>query len=357
MRPITSRQDLIEKTAKKLIPLHCLFELTYKCNIKCCHCCVLKERKKELNKWEIFKILEQLKDAGCLYLTFSGGEILVRKDFFEIAEYARKLNFAIRLFTNGMLINGKIADRIKTVKPLAVEISLYGFKNTHEKITQAKGSFDRTVQAIKLLRKRGIKVFTKTVILRQNSDEIWELEKFVRLELKAHWRGIGGGLFISPCNDGDKRPLNHRLTDMQMKRYIKEQLLRFKSINIKDIRRKVHGSEMICKVGLSTCNITPYGEVNPCAQIKLEKNNTLKNKSLLDIWRENEEIKKLRNLCMRDKKECWDCNLISYCVSCPGIALLECGSVLAKLPEACRQARIRREVHEELLEQSYGRKK
>ncbi|MBU4342944.1 MAG: radical SAM protein [Candidatus Omnitrophica bacterium] len=343
-------QDLIKKTAKKLIPIHCLFELTYNCNLSCVHCYVIKNEKKELNEREAFDILKQLKDAGCLYLTLSGGEIFVRKDFFEIAGYARKLNFALRLFTNGTLVNGKVADKIKALKPISVEISLYGFKNIHEKITQVKRSFDKAVRAIKLLVDRNIKVFVKTTLMKQNIDEIWKLKEFVGGSLKAGWRGIGGELLISPCDDGNRRPLNYRLDDEQLKNYIREEIKISKiskSFEKEFKPRKVKRNETLCGAGFVSCNITPYGELNPCVQIRLE-NNSLKDKSFMEIWKGHKEIRALRNMRMADKEDCWGCELISYCFVCPGVALLESGSLTAKLPEACRQARIKKEIYEEI---------
>ena len=65
----------------------------------------------------------------------------------------------------------------------------------------------------------------------------------------------------------------------------------------------------------------------------------------MKVWKEHREIKRLRSLHMFDRKECRNCQFISYCFICPGIALLEKGSLLSKLPEACRQAKIRKEVY------------
>ena len=344
MASIKSYRTLYGKAAKELIPLYCLFELTYRCNLNCVHCYIVKNRKKEINKYEVFNILEQLKKAGCLYLTFSGGEIFIRKDFFEIANYAQKLNFALRLFTNGTLIDEKIANKIRSLNSVSVEITLYGFEKTHEEVTQAKGSFSKAIKAIRLLKKREIKVFAKTVLMKQNADEIWKLKDYAKRTLKIGWMGTGGSFLLSPCNDGNRKPLNYRPSDEQLKDYIKEELQQLgKSYK----PRKVEGDERLCADFLTSCSITPYGEVNPCVQIKFKKNNDLNNRPFMQIWRDNEEIKRLRGLRMKDKKDCWGCNLINHCLVCPGVALLECGSLLAKLPEACRQAKIRKEIYEE----------
>ena len=58
-------------------------------------------------------LFDQLADAGVFFLTMSGGEILLRKDFFEILEYARNLKFCVKLKTNAVLIGKRQADRIR----------------------------------------------------------------------------------------------------------------------------------------------------------------------------------------------------------------------------------------------------
>lgn len=345
---ITSYKSLEKKLREKLIPFHCLFELTYKCNLKCVHCYIVDDRREEIKTNEAFNLLDQLKEAGCLYLTFSGGEIFLRKDFFKIAFHAKKLNFALRLFTNGTLITSKTAEKIKRLKPIAVEISLYGFQNTHDEITQVKDSFSKTIKAIKLLRDRGINVSVKTILLKQNGDQIWDLKKFVQNELKVAWVGIGAATLISPCDDGSKRPLNYRVADLQLKKYIREEFLELKKLNEKFKLLRSKEDDFICAAGLFTCNITPFGELNPCVQIRL-KENRIKNKSLLEIYRNHEGFKMIRGLRMKDVKECINCKYIKFCFRCPGIALLEEGSLTSKLPEACRQAELRKKVYDEFF--------
>lgn len=338
---------LFTKAAKEIIPLNCLFELTYACNLGCIHCYIAKKEKRRLlTKEEVFSILEQLKTIGCLFLTLSGGEIFLRKDFFEIAAYARKLDFALSLFTNGSLINKDIARKIKGLSPFRVEISLYGFKETHDRITGVEGSFDRTIGGIRLLRENGVRALVKTVLMRQNSAEVWELHSFIERELKVDIRGYGGSFLISPRDNGSKEPLEYRLTDMQMKNHIAEsnRHFNFKRYFTKLKRHVVTDNDSFCGAGRSTCNITPFGEVNPCVQIRIEEDNNLRNKSFIEIWRDNEAFAKIRQLRFRDRKECLGCEDASYCfVFCQGVNLLEKGALTAKISEYCRRAKFMKE--------------
>ena len=106
----------------------------------------------ELTTAECLHVVDQLADLGVFNLALSGGEILVRRDLFEIAEYARSKRFLLRLFTNGTLIKPANADRIAALHPFAVEISVYGADAaTHDAITQCPGSFAATLRALHLL--------------------------------------------------------------------------------------------------------------------------------------------------------------------------------------------------------------
>ncbi|GAG26400.1 unnamed protein product, partial [marine sediment metagenome] len=207
------------------------------------------------------------------------------------------------MFTNGTLINKTIANSIRGLKPLSVEISLHGFKDTHEKITKVKGSFDKTVNAIRLLKERKIRVFLKATLMKQNIEEIWQLKRFIQKDLGVKKQLFTGGLLIAPCNDGNKRPLNYRMTDEQLKNCVQKDFKQSKSLGEKYRSGKVNGNKPLCKAGFVNCNVTSYGELNPCGQIGL-KDNSLKDRSFSEIWTRNEEIVRLRGLRMKDKEDC-----------------------------------------------------
>lgn len=160
---------------------------------------------------------------------------------------------------------------------------------------------------------------------------------------------------LFPCQNGDIKPFSCRLSDKEMREYIKEEFNQLESIGNRYAPRKIMVNERICGAGSATYNITPYGEVNPCVQIRLKKGNSLKDASFMEIWKNNEEIKHLRSLRIKDRKDCLGCEIISYCSYCPASSFLETGSFLGKNPEFCRCARIKKETYESLP--NHGRKK
>ena len=108
---------------------------------------------------EIKELLDQMADAGVFYLTVSGGEIMMRRDFFEILEHARLRTFCIKLKTNGVLIRTKEAQRLRELGVESVQISIYSHRSeVHDAITKLPGSFRQSIEAVRLLRKHGIHV-------------------------------------------------------------------------------------------------------------------------------------------------------------------------------------------------------
>jgi MoaA/NifB/PqqE/SkfB family radical SAM enzyme len=98
--PEISYSEFGERLNKQIvaerIPVSGSFELTFRCNLRCAHCyCNLPLNdqdtiEKELATEEVFNILDQIAEAGCLWLLITGGEPLLRKDFLEIYTYAKK---------------------------------------------------------------------------------------------------------------------------------------------------------------------------------------------------------------------------------------------------------------------------
>src|SRR5207249_773565 len=82
----------VERARAALAPLHVLLELTYRCNVRCVHC-YLAGDEREMTLDELTPVLDDLAAAGCLILTLSGGEPLLRRDFFDVAEAARARGF------------------------------------------------------------------------------------------------------------------------------------------------------------------------------------------------------------------------------------------------------------------------
>src|SRR5213594_945402 len=102
---IASYKEFVDRAFNQSRPLSAQMELTFKCNHLCSFCYNAPNGQREMTTAEIKAGLEKIADFGVLYLTLTGGEPMVRPDFFDITAYARELGFAIRIYSNGYLID------------------------------------------------------------------------------------------------------------------------------------------------------------------------------------------------------------------------------------------------------------
>src|SRR2546422_8079226 len=112
-------QEIVERNWSRAVPMSALFELTFVCNHACSFCYNCPTGQKEMSTVEVIDALKKVADFNILYLTLTGGEPLVRRDFFDIARAERDLGFALRIYSNAFLIEEAMANRLRGVaKPI-----------------------------------------------------------------------------------------------------------------------------------------------------------------------------------------------------------------------------------------------
>ena len=124
----TLMQEMNERALKAGVPLGVQFDVTYRCNERCVHCYLDHDDHGEMTTAEIMDVLDQLAEAGVFFLTLSGGEVLMRMDFFRILEYARSLLFCVKVKTNAFMIREKEADRMRELGVESVQVSIYSHR-------------------------------------------------------------------------------------------------------------------------------------------------------------------------------------------------------------------------------------
>src|SRR5256885_10195555 len=169
------------KGAQQRVPVQAMIELTYGCNLRCVHCYnPTHQAKDELATAQITALIDQLAEAGCLNIFFTGGEIFTRGDLFEILAYAKSKGFAITLLTNATLISLERADRLQALRPHQVEISIYGAtQETYERVTRIPGSFQAFLTGVQLLRERAGPLVIKMPVMTLNQHEIQQAQALV----------------------------------------------------------------------------------------------------------------------------------------------------------------------------------
>ncbi|NIO49841.1 MAG: radical SAM protein [Candidatus Aminicenantes bacterium] len=340
-------ERLNEKVIAQRIPIKGSFELTFRCNLSCLHCyCNLPLNNqdaidKELTREEVFSILDQIAEEGCLWLLLTGGEPLLRKDFLEIYAYAKKKGFLISLFTNGTIITPKIADYLAEWLPLLVEITLYGAtEEIYEKVTGIPGSFKRCQRGIELLLERKIPLGLKTMAMTLNRNELSNIREYAEgLGVKFRFDPI-----INPKLDGSRAPCNFRLSpeevvklDLADEKRVKE----WREFCYKFIGPLQDEYLFNCGAGISTFHIDPYGQMSSCEMTRFQ-NYDLRRGSFKEGW--HHFIPELLALKPASDYPCGQCELISLCGQCPGWAYLENGNPETPVEYLCQIAHLRAEA-------------
>jgi len=171
------------------------FEVTERCNCFCEHCgsnCIKISEIEDLPINDIVNVLSSVNEKYIEkpMIMITGGEPLLRVDFWEIAENISKMGFSWGMTTNGTLIDSFTVNNLKKTKLATISISLDGLKNTHEKIRRFPGSFENVINGIKLLKSAAFldKLQITTIISKSNVHELDAIYELVRELGIDSWR-------------------------------------------------------------------------------------------------------------------------------------------------------------------------
>ncbi|MBU1726818.1 MAG: radical SAM protein [Candidatus Omnitrophica bacterium] len=330
------------KFRKSRIPMVGAFEPTLRCNLRCKHCyCCFDPKKKELSPDEIGRIIDEVAAAGCIWLTLTGGEPLLRPDFLEIYTHAKKKGMLVSLFTNATLITPEIADYFLEYPPHEIEISLYGAtKETYENVTGVAGSFERCMQGIRLLHERKLRFLLKTMVMTLNRHELGAMNDFANgLGVDFHFDPV-----LNPKIDGSREPCDYRIdvseaasldvNDGERLKAWKDYCTGFENFVPDD---KLY----VCGAGRESFHIDPYGNLGVCVLSRSEDFN-LKNDSFRQGW--DEFMPKLLSPKRTKGYACERCDLQYLCTVCPSWSKLETQDIEKPVEYLCQLAHLRAEA-------------
>ncbi len=329
-------QEMNAKALRLGIPLSVQLDLTYRCNERCVHCYLDHNDHGEMTTPEIRSLLDQLAEAGVFFLTMSGGEILLRKDFFDILEYARALLFCVKLKTNAILIRERQADRIRSLGVDSIQISIYSHRpEIHDAITKVPGSLWRSVDAIRFLRAQGLKVIIANVLMLQN------IHDYAGVKALAADLGVEFTIdpTITPRMDGDRSILSLNINQASLREVFRDEDL---VGNVEEFCAPPKQADnddldsLPCSAGHTACYVSPYGDVYPCVQFPLPSGN-VRRTPFLDIWRHSGQLNEVRSIRTRDLPSCSRCVHVVGCTRCPGLAYME-GNMRGPSSQDCEKS-------------------
>jgi [mycofactocin precursor peptide]-tyrosine decarboxylase / 3-amino-5-[(4-hydroxyphenyl)methyl]-4,4-dimethylpyrrolidin-2-one synthase len=171
----TSKALLDHFEAGLQAPICLTWELTYACNLACVHCLSSSGRRdpRELSTAECRALIEEFERMQIFYVNIGGGEPTVRKDFWELLDYAVDHHVGAKFSTNGSRITPAIARRLASTDYVDVQISLDGATAEINDAIRGSGSFETAMRAIQNLSAAGMNNFKISVVAtRANVDQL-----------------------------------------------------------------------------------------------------------------------------------------------------------------------------------------
>jgi len=315
-----STQEFLEEYFKgkpQLTNLH--IGITSKCNERCIHCYIPHEDKvSEMEPDLFYDIIKQCVNMRLLNLTLSGGEPMLHKDFCDFLRICNKYNFSVNVLSNLTLLNDAIIKEMKKNPLLCVQVSLYSMdSNIHDGITQMKGSFEKTKNAILKLIENDIPLQINCPIMKQNKNCYAKVIKWAE-KYKIHV-GIDYGI-IGEYNH-TKQNLSCRLSINEIKEVINDKIENdpkyLEQIRIAAKKKKnIKANDSICSICRSTICIKDNGNVYPCEGWQNYIVGNIKEISLNDIWDNSKKVQYLRGLRNQDFPKCIKCSDKEFCTMC-----------------------------------------
>lgn len=334
------------------------WELTARCNLACVHCRAEAKAdavEGELTTAEVLRVARDIRAAGDPILILTGGEPLVRPDFFEIAEACSKQFTRVALATNGTLVDAALARRIAACGIQRVSVSLDGATAaTHDAFRRLPGCYQDTLRGWDALRQAGLSVQINVTVAKHNLAEIPAI-----LDLALARGADAFHVFVLvPVGCGAEIDREKRLSRAQM-----EEILRWlfdRSVELQgrvhikatcapqyyrimrqvaqarkiEVRSAAHGMQAMtrgCLAGSAVCFVSRIGDVQPCGYLPVRVGN-VRERPFGDIWSQSDVFAALRDP-DRLKGKCHVCGYRKVCEGCRARAFAETSDFLAEDPD------------------------
>lgn len=339
-------KDFRDRVARQRIPISGMLELTSRCNLKCVHCYLgpqeaqRAKRAQEMSTERVKALIDEMVEAGCMYLLITGGDPMVRKDFAEIYTHARQQGLVVTVFCDGILANERIIELFREYPPYVVEVSIYGgTAETYEAVTRIPGSFPRAMAGIQRLIDGGSRVSLKTVLMEPNRHEL-ELMRQIAEDFGVQFR-LDSAIF--PClPDRDDSVLKLRIDPAAA---VRAELLndpkRVESwATYVEARRDLpsHEKTYVCGAGVTNFYVDPFGNASPCLMTTQYRYST-EGRAFGEMWQS--DLGRLRGNTPRKDYGCNSCGMRSACTGCPAFNYQENGAEDVKSDYVCATTNIR----------------
>jgi heme b synthase len=322
------------------------WEVTRNCNLDCQHCRARSTTGPyagELSKEECFKVLDEISSFAKPIIILTGGEPLLRKDIFEIAEYGKNKGLIMVMAPNGTLLTKENVKKIIKSGIRRISVSLDGPNSQiHDSLRRVSGAFDAALSGIEVAKSLGLEFQINSTISKKNAEFLFQMIKLVeKLGAKAYHIFL-----LVPCGRAEEMR-NEELSSGEYEKTLKllsSYKKRVSSLEIKvtcaphfnrilvqdniELSKNLRGRG--CMAGVSFCFISHIGELQPCGYLEISCGN-VRNKSFKEIWFESEVFNKLRDF-SRYKGKCGICEFRFICGGCRARAYAKYADYLREEP-------------------------
>lgn len=316
--------ELLNVALRKKSLVAATIELTNVCNFKCKHCYLGDSKSCFLDVDIVKRILDELKELGCIMLLFTGGEPLLHPNFMDIFIYAKLKGFIITVYTNGSLINCSHIALFREYKPFLIEISLYGIDQaSYYSFTGVIDSYNKVADALASLSENNISFRLKTMLIKHTYPFLHEMKTIAqKYNVQFRWDS-----YIIPTLEGNTDVLSdHLLDEDTICSAILEDDDRRKLIMSKICGSGIKTKEQklyICDAGKTNIFISAEAIMSMCV-IARDPWFDLNHGSVKDGWN---KLYSYSETLMPSGHPCFNCDKIQICRYCPSKFKLESGSI------------------------------
>jgi len=329
--------DFSELAFHKNIPMHTTLEITHGCNFSCKHCYNFDRTQKKsfydeseiLSKDEILNAIDQVCEAGGMFINLSGGEPLTSPYIYDYIKRVKFNNSMARLKTNFSLINPERASLLYHAGIDQVEGSIYGIDEKTYEIFTSKKNFKNSIDGILELKKFNIDITANIIIHKYNYKD---LDKMITL--------------LTSLDVG------YEFSDEITSRYDKSDSSCDMQINDQEFEELLLGSRgeafwynnkeksLQCSCAKNVCAIALNGDVYPCIGAPIKAGN-IKEDNFKKIWEESDLFNEIRGIKSANFKECMKCDYIENCSRSSGTTYINTGDYYGCDEQTLSQAKIR----------------
>jgi len=299
-------------------PICLTWELTYACNLACVHCLSSSGRRdpRELTTAECLAVIDELERMQVFYVNVGGGEPTVRRDFWDLVDYAVEHHVGVKFSTNGARITPLVAARIASTDYVDVQVSLDGATASVNDRVRGPGSYETAIRAMENLAQAGFAGFKLSVVVTR--ENVPQLDAF-----KALADGFGAQLRLTRLRpSGRGADVWDRLhPTASQKRELYEWLLAHgERVLTGDsfFHLGGYGASLpglnLCGAGRVVCLIDPIGDVYACPFVIHDEflaGNVRDPGGFERVWRESELFCELRE--PQHAGACANCGLFDKC--------------------------------------------